>query len=587
MGLIVSMLLIVYIFIVLVIVYIFFGLKQIPSFDIIMISFSLVIIIGTILQGIMYNKKTSSISEHFTTTDITLADIQNYEPIVLEENIKPISSRLVNYITAFNKNSFNEKGNLWLNLAVTKTDGTCNTDASNSVFTFELPPVYSRKSGFYLGNNRLVGPLCSALNIQYHNTFTQVFVCKHGNLLVDKTNNEIELIKLYANSPNNNGLSLYIQNGSLQNINNVQMGTLMFQYADKNPLQCKLKAEHDLIPFEKDILTFYFIIKETDHIRICMMTETNNNVNEILLFNVENTDITFSNKELVINRMKNWNGNIFAYGIYNVPLADDDITKFYAHLLSEYMKYINQNYIDMINQYNDTIAMLGKFLGCPYNKTVCDQCSTVKLWNDPTQVLTSSTQCRKAINDFCIANVNHPLCSCWNTQNPTYKNNSCKLFRSIFINNQSYLDGLSQADIDYIMSKYGLITPENCPKPITQTTFLKNKYPDYDFEKMKVYVDGTSSSDKNKVLKVYPEPEQDDKDKIHIGHKHKDGDLIVDNFHKEDPVTNFKLIKGELIPKTTNGETIKVPTLSAPPVSTESTQQDNFFNRFMKIALPN
>jgi hypothetical protein len=612
-----SMIPIIYIFIIMVSAYITIGFFKVPKLDILIIAFAIVVLIGTMLHGHLMKKTT--INEHFVTTtatDYTTASANQYKPIDLEEDTTSIKNNLVVYNTAYNKNSYNENGNTWINIAAQKSDGSCDTEASNSVFTFELPPIYSRKSGFYLGNNRLIGPLSNAFHIQYHNTFTMVIACKHGNLLVDNKNAEIELFKFYANSPNNNGISMYIQQNSLQNINNVQMGNLMFQYSNREPFQCKLQPDHNMISFEKDVLTFYFIIKDTDHIRVAVMTEKNTNVDEILRFNVENTDVTFSNKEFTINRLRNWNGNIFSLGIYNVALGDEDITGYYSHFVGEYMKYVNPNFISMIQQYNDTLDMLNKFMSCPYSKDVCDSCSTINKWNDMSQLVGASTQCRQSINDFCMTNMNHSLCKCWNTQNPQAKSDSCTMFKSIFTDKNSYFDNLTQDDIDYIMSKYGLITPNSCPKAIKTPGFIKNKYSEYDFDKLKIYLDENDKTNVNvdNVLKVYPtskpESNNDDDytfDKIKIKYDEnikgtptaKDmtvKDLNVNNYYKTDPDMNYKLNNkaeetSELlkIKALADKEIVKLNDttdlniIPPPPPTADTAANNTYFDKFMKI----
>lgn len=609
-----SLLPIIYIFIALVVAHITFGFFKIHKVDITLITLSLIILIVTILITPRFKNSTT---EHFISEN-------ELKPIVLEEDITPIKNSLVVYNTSFNKLSYDEKSNQWINIASSNNDKSCEKKNSNMAFSFELPPVYSRKTGFYLGNNRIVGPYSNALGIQYHNTFTMIVACKHGNLLVEDNNREIELFKLYANSPNNNGLTMYIQKNSLKNINNVQMGNLMFQYSSRDPLQCVVKSTYDMISFEKDILTFYFIIKDTDHIRICMMTEKNNNVEEILRFNVENTDVTFSNKELVINRLKNWNGNIYNFGIYSVALSDDDVTGFYNHLINEYMKYINPNFINMIDQYNETLELLNKYMRCPYDKTVCDACSTITKWHDQSQVVTANLQCRKAINSFCMANMENPLCKCWNTQNPIYNTDSCKFFRGIFDNKNSWLDGLSQDEIDYIMGKYKLIRPEDCPKDITKPAFLKNKYYPYDYNKLKVKME-EDAGNVDSVRKIYPHPPNLNKDsnststpsvddeytwdKLRIRYetidekrvkgetKVKDPStkdkLKIGNYYKDDPLMNYdRIVQLNNIEQETL--TSKKDTNIVPPnpwerdlsASASTNSKNPFFDRFMKVAFP-
>ena len=530
------MLPIIYIFIVLVLAYLV--LDKIPKFDMITIIIALIVLVCTIIYKQFYQ-----IKEHFEQEKSITLDLDKLKPIELEEDITSIKDRLVVYTTAFNKTSYNENSNSWLNMIIAKKE--LSNDYDNSVFNFELPPVYSRKSGFYLGNNRLIGPYSNALNIQFHNTFTFVIACKNGNLLVDDTNNEIEIFKLYANSPNNNGLCMYIQKGSLQNINNVQMGKLMFQYSNREPVQCKIRPDYDLISFEKDIYTFYFIIKDTDHIRVAVMNETNNTINEILRFNVENTDVTFSNKEFVMNRLKNWNGHLYGLALYNAALNDDNITSLYNHMLNEYIKYVNPNYLSMIQQYNDTISLLSQFTSCPYDKRVCDSCSTITKWNTMEQLVSASAQCRNAINDFCMANINHPLCKCWNSQNQSYNSDACKMYRGVFSNKNVLLDALNQDDIDYIMKKYKLIKPEDCPKSIKNPEYKKNSYKPYEFDKIQIRLNNNENNRSGTVKNVYgadpkaldPEDESYDWDKLKIKY---DPNLKSDTDKKEDK-TDIKI----------------------------------------------
>lgn len=577
---------IVYIFIVLVIAYLTVGFFKVPKWDMIFIGIAVVILVMTMIYGHFFDKK-----EHFVDSELEF-NLDNLKPIELEEDITPISEKLVVYNTAFNKISYNENGNSWLNMIVTKSDGTCDTSLPNSIFNFELPPVYSRKSGFYMGNNRLVGPYSNALNIQFHNTFTIMLVCKHGNLLVEESNAEIELLKLYANSPNNNGLSLYIQRDSLRNENNVQVGKLMLQYSNREPMQCVL-PNNEFLSFEKDIYTFYFIIKGTDHIRVAMMTEKNTNVDALLWFNVENSDVTFSNKEFVMNRLKNWNGHVYSFGIYSVSLTDDDLTSIYAHLLSEYMKYANSNYITTIQQYNDTLSLLRRFISCPYSQEVCNSCSTVNKWNSMEQLLGASAQCKSAINEFCMGNVNHPLCKCWNNQNTTYNSDSCKMFKGIFNEISTFLDNLNQNDLEYIMKKYGLIRPEDCPKAIKTPTFLKNAYTKYDYEKLKVYLPDSDKDKVGRVQKVYeaqPDDGAEEEDynwnklkikydpnmKTSAGQQITDKDLQISNYYKTDPQMNYKLSseaqKYEELVKKEQEKLLETKDLNIVPESTEKKQ---------------
>jgi hypothetical protein len=113
------------------------------------------------------------------------------------------------------------------------------------------------------------------------------------------------------------------------------------------------------------------------------------------------------------------------------------------------------------------------------------------------------------------------------------------------------------------MSKYGLIKPEDCPKAITKPGFLKNKYSEYDYNKLKIYLDEDEKTRVGSVLKVYeqgsgvnkpPGDDDYDFDKLKVkydedmktsasGKDLSDKDLQIVNKYKNDPLMNYKLDK--------------------------------------------
>lgn len=383
------------------------------------------------------------------------------DPIALkqietEEDITPIKNGLQTYLTIYNKTSFPGTGKTWFNM------GATSALQVDSNFSFDIAPVYNTKNGVYMGNNRLIGPLSSALNIQFNNTYTICMACKHGNLITADADNEIEIFKLYANSPNNNGMRLYILKDTIQNANNTQTGSLMFQYANLQPMPC-VADKQTFMNLSKDLLTYYFIVKDTDNVKVLMMDQHSNVIVQILQFSTSNTDINFSNKEMVINRMVNWNGNMFTLAIYDSALTFDNISRFYVHFNGEYHKNIDPNFSTMIAQYNASLSQLASLTQCPYDKTVCDTCTTVKSWTDVNEIINSSATCKKSISDFCAINTTHSMCKCWDSTSAIYNTDGCKSYRSIFSGYS--LNDLSASDLLLVKSKYGLVSSEECPKP--------------------------------------------------------------------------------------------------------------------------
>lgn len=528
-------------FVILISIYLIVNIRFFKPIDIGILFIATLVLLLTVITT--NNDKPK---ETFVDNISTIESIDKLNPISIEENITDIASRLVIYLTVFNKKSFNNIGKMWNNISNIKPDGTC--PESDNKFTFELAPVYNRKTGLYLGNNRIICPYSNAFNIQFHNTYTLLFVCKHGNLLVDNKNNEIEIFKMYANSPNNNGLSLFIQKGSLQNNNNTQTGSLMFQYANNEPLMCKVDKEHTYINFDKDVLTFYYIIKDTDNVRILMMNEKSNRIFQILKFNITNTDVTFSNKEAIINRLLNWNGNLFSFAVFDRAISDEYVSVVYTHILNEYIRNIDANYSGVLNKYNDIIALLKSITKCPFPNPICNTCNTVKNWTDITQIVNSTTQCKKAINDYCANNVTHPLCKCWDTTSAAYNGETCRTYRQLFSGDkkESCIDTLTNDDIEFIKNKYGFIYPSECPKVIKEPKLIKNSYDTYDWNKLKV------DSDDTRIRSVYQIDENLDEKQYEDKFIKKPGDFTVRNFIREDKNLNKELLEKDATSKQAN-----------------------------------
>ena len=509
------------VFVSLVVIYII--LNPVKPVDIWLIFTSLLVLLFTLSSFNRPQKHVESF-QNPTTSEITLSELLSvHGKLELEENIKDIKPGLVFYTTSFNNSSYTGYGKNWLNIArltsASKASGSgsgnvatpppttaspssekCETDAKS--LDFEITPNYSRKTGFYLSNNRLVGPMSNNLGIQFHNTYTIVVVAKYGNMLVNNKNDEIELIKLYANSPNNNGLSLFIKANSITNVNNVQMGALMFQYASMPPTQCLISQNDDLIRLSRDELVFYFIIKDVDHVKIVMMTDGSHEPIQLVKFNVSPEDITFSNKEFVINRLLNWNANIYNFGIYNTALTNDDVAGFHNHVMEEYMKNIDTSFGEVLNKYNTTLDYLTNMLKCPYDAKTCEACGSITNWLDPSQLMLASPECKQAVNSSCSTNTKENMCKCWDRSLPSYNTEPCRIYRSIFGDKEAnFLQYLSFADIEFIKKKYKLISFDECPKHLETSNLLKTNYSDYEYGKLKVAVPGAqptlSPLDKN------------------------------------------------------------------------------------------
>lgn len=428
---------IILIFALIVIVYILANQKNIDKIDLALLVVSVVALTWKYFTHTHTYESTTSM-EHFEEEQQSLEGLlSTLKPITEEEDISKIIDGMVMYFTSFNKISYTPETKVWRNLV----DTTKTTDGKlecSSAMTFDLLPSFGRPQGFALGSNKLTGPLSNTLKINYRNPYTMMLVFKHGNLKNDATaSNKIELLKLWANSPNNNGASLYIEPGSLQLINNTQFGKLMFQYADYAPVHCRINKVDELISIENNMLCFIFIVKYDDKVRIVYMTEKNNALHVLSEFNIANSDITFSNKELIINRFKNWPAHIYNFAIFKKPLTDANISTIYSHIKALYSRYNDPSLPNMVDKYNSTITALQKMLQCPFDKKTCETCKDVTQWSDITQLISAPLACRKAISKQCKSNPQIPLCQCWDKKSSVYGTSACKLLQTIFETNDA------------------------------------------------------------------------------------------------------------------------------------------------------
>lgn len=508
------------------------------------------------------------------------------------------------YLTSFNKKSYPQSGKEWYNVAFKQGATEAECDANNNrVFEFNTYPVFSKKGGIMLGANRLYGPLSNNLGISLQSTFTIFMTCRHGDFIENPK--EIELLKLYANSNNNNGIVLFIKAKTVDIKNNIQSGQLMFRFIDSDKIiPCRMNAEDTTFIFDKLNMSMFFVVKEVDKIRILYMIGGSLTIYELARINIPETIATFSNKEMVINRFQNWKGSMFHFGVIPEAVSDNKITDIYSHCYGEYLKVTNTDFLKLMNDYNSMLNYLKRFTKCPYNDTVCKTCSTVTKWTDINQVLSSPPECRMAIDTFCKANTKHAMCKCWDTSNIDYNSASCRMYRKIF-SGTNLLDELSQDELNYIKNKFKLINPDDCPKPVIPKTsclneaLIKNTYTEYDFNKIRINPDSLPDSKKVGSPYMHEETEKkkdtkepsmkdyvykpisvtgEDEDGDSLKKVSSSGDLQVDNIYRTDPNIAYDQAHNVAFKDVKN-----VINTAKPPANGSS---NTFLNKLMNMFLP-
>jgi hypothetical protein len=430
-------------------------------------------------------------------------EIGDMKPIRKEEDISIMTSQnpdLLVYLTSLNKSSYPDNSQEWLNV-VDKTNEPECSKVNNKIFKFSHTPVFSRKNGLLLGTNRIYGPLSNTLGISLQSTFTIFFACKHGDFINNEK--EIELLKLYGNSNDNNGIALFIRQKSVKLQSGHQFGNLSMKYVDDpNIAVCKYKGS-SLVPFDNSTISFYFIIKDVDKIRILYINGSSLEIYVLGEINIKETNATFSNKEMVINRFENWKASLFQYGILGTSIGDNQVLAIKKHIYSEYLKATSTEFGELSKTYNEMLDMLKNFTKCPYDETVCKSCASVGKWNDITEIASAPPECREAIDKFCKANPKHGMCRCWDVNFNAYGSDSCKMVRNMFNPQAKLFDNMSVADLNYIKDKYNIVSKSDCPKPsqvkcLSEESNTKNSntYMEYDYEKLKInpkFLQDTSS----------------------------------------------------------------------------------------------
>ena len=495
------------VFTVMVILYLVMSIKRIHYIDILMISLSLVVLILSILKSkgdVEFFVEAKPKEEEKALIDLTT--------ISLQEDPKIITKHSSVYLTAFNDKSYPGTGKEIYNLSFNPKQADSCPSGTNRTFTFEINPSYALASGFSMNTNRLIGPLSNTLGIDLQSTFTIFFTCKH-NVFVANPNEQIEFFKMYANSGNNNGIVMFIPEGGITVGPDSQTAKIRLQYTDDEFKDCTIDTSIN-ITLPKTNLMSYYIVKSVDKLNVYSMEGSSPTVSTLLNTSILPTKANFSNKELIINRFSNYRGNLYQFGIMPKALKVEEISQIHTHSLDYYTKFNSEDFMNMTKTYNDMVDYFNKMKACPYNPEVCGKCSTITDWTNTSQLVTSSADCRNAINDFCGKNQNHFRCRCWNKSlTAEYNSTSCKLWRNIFMPDKTMYDNLTQDEINYIQNKYTLIRSEDCPKPVTaekscvNENLAKNTYMPYDYNKIKIDPKSLSNASvrPSSVLNAYPD----------------------------------------------------------------------------------
>jgi len=363
------------------------------------------------------------------------------------------------YYSAFSRNSIpGIQSRIWQNISPyfkDVSDTNCKLlSYDNSHFEFSEAPYANKYVGIEMLSNRCFGPQSHLMGIQGNGTFTVFFVIKFNGFSV--LNESQRVFQIYGNTQGNNALSLDIdadldsKQGKMINIKP------KLYYGDNDVILMNNNNDEEYFNIDMDKKYMVIITKKHRNISLNLHDLSKNAVQDatypiIKDAHLDEMNVLFSNKQMCINPNENLNSNIFAFGIYNMHLLDESVLHYYMYdelrkSTEDFMREARQ-----ILRFQEEIDMLK---ACPYDESVCKECK-IDDWTDMNKIMYASEPCKKAVDEFCKNNLNHPKCRCWRPENEVFP--QCQAYINIFRNERLVNPNKIDKDIlDEIAKMYNL-----------------------------------------------------------------------------------------------------------------------------------
>ena len=438
-----------------------------PYIDFIFSIFAVILVAYAVFRMCGHDKMSF---ESFDQSNITrlINNIRNTDSTQLTtEKLSKFSSHLTIYYSAFSRESYPTPGKKLYNISpyFSSPQNACpDIQMENTYAYFTDIPSYSPDTGFALGLNKLTGPMSHQLGVNANDSFSIFFAVKFDEFELAKE--PLEIFKMYANTPNNNGLSLTISNdyktvaqdGNISLVFEVLYGT-------------NSKEAVTLPSINVNYVYLFFIIKNGHSLilniypNITDISSSSSNVIRLSNYKIDITeDVLLSNKEMIINQNKNILGHLYNFGIFNRAVTDQTISDVYINIQDQLQKY-NQT----IQSFNEALiaarAEIAQIKQCPYDKDTCNECSNITDWTNTTNIIMqASSSCMAAIHKFCKKNTQSPLCTCWNPNNIVSSSESCRNYKSIFSGDSCFsVDNINANTLEIIKQKNGLCDCTSLP----------------------------------------------------------------------------------------------------------------------------
>lgn len=324
---------------------------------------------------------------------------------------------------------------------------SCSDNKNDSRdFVFSSTPSFKPDSGFATSMNPLVGPMCHMLGIDANQPFSISLVFQPSGDLPRE--DDVELVALYANTKNNNGMRLAMRSKDAMDASGRLTAKITMQIGT---------AEASSGSFAFDARRRYLVSAIRDRVGAKVMVvdlDAPSYASTQVLGDNSTAGvgeaIRLSNVEMQVNSGGKWNAMLASVLLYGRALGEMDMGALYGHFRAKYQQF------DPSAQRLAAIeAARRKATECPFDARTCSVCGDVKDWGSSSDgAITAGHDCTSAIHLFCTSNPKHPRCTCWDPEGKPYATAACQAYRGAFS---------GQADIDAAALKSWRARALECP----------------------------------------------------------------------------------------------------------------------------
>lgn len=408
-------------------------------------------------------------------------------------NFGKYGNGLVLFYNSFSSKSYPRNTRKWLNIAPyfptdleVQPTQACPGQVllKDTHLYFTETPSYSKSGGFLLGKNKVVGPRSHELGINANDSFTFAMLLKFdgftfsgssGSVLqesrgreVESAANSVELLKLFANTPGNNGLDFgYGYAAPVTGGQNMAQITMYIHYGQKQ-FNSATTTVHTGFVYLITIVKTMGSIQVNLYPNVGDIASTPQMFNTLLTLKIEevddDADVLLANKELQVNGTSNAQVHLFAMAVWNRSLPDFVVADFYNAFQAELQKS-NETLRNLAGQISNLQREMMASKQCPFDESTCSMCMGVRDWTNTTDLLQNGGDaCLRKINAFCSANPTAVpnFCSCWNPANALSKTTSCQSYRAMFTGNPLVINDIDPDTLSLIKSQFDLCACNTC-----------------------------------------------------------------------------------------------------------------------------